>query len=79
MELRRWLGPPSLRRPDPPAEYWRYSFRDCTLHLFFFRAPGDAEARVVHYELRSNWIGRGREGCDTYERRFGQTRIVEEH
>ena len=34
------LGPPDLRRDEPPAELWQYRAADCVLNLFFYREAG---------------------------------------
>lgn len=66
------LGEPSLRRRDPPAEYWRYSFPGCTLDLFFYADGPYAEPRVVYYEFRSDMLAVGAElaGCHDMRARF---------
>ncbi len=53
--LTRVLGAPSLKRVEPPAEYWRYSFRRCTLDLFLYRDPVTGDTRVVYAEVRATW------------------------
>ncbi|GBD40641.1 hypothetical protein HRbin39_00010 [bacterium HR39] len=66
------LGEPSLRRRDPPAEYWRYTFPNCTLDLFLFADGPFAEPRVVYYEFRSTVpvAGAGLNGCHDMRARF---------
>ncbi len=49
------FGPPSLRRREPPAEYWRYSFTRCTLDLFLYEDERQGLPRVVYYELHATW------------------------
>jgi len=34
------LGPPDLRREEPPAQLWQYRAADCILNLFFYRDGG---------------------------------------
>lgn len=68
--LERLFGPPSLRRRDPPAEYWRYDFPRCTLDLFLFRAAGDPAPRIVYFELREQAPGAAMQGCREIEARF---------
>lgn len=45
------LGDPALKRREPPAEVWRYSGQDCTLHLFLYKGAAGTY-RVVHAEAR---------------------------
>ncbi len=68
--LRALLGEPSLRRSEPPAEYWRYSFPRCTLDLFLYADTPFAEPKVVYWELRSPWPGAGFDGCADMRARF---------
>ncbi len=70
------LGEPSLRRRDPPAEYWRYSFPNCTLDLFLYADGPYAEPRVVYYEFRSDVpvSGAGLSGCRDMRARFDTLR-----
>jgi hypothetical protein len=42
------LGPPDLRRAEPPAELWQYRGRLCVLELYLYRDPDTY--RVVHAE-----------------------------
>ena len=42
------LGPPDLRRDEPPAELWQYRAADCVLNLFFYREAGSY--RLAHAE-----------------------------
>lgn len=69
-KLERLFGPPSLRRREPPAEYWRYDFPRCTLDLFLFRAPGEPQPRVVYFELRERSPYAAAQGCREIEARF---------
>lgn len=46
------LGPPELKRREPPAEVWRYAGSGCALHLFLYQGPAGIY-RVVHAEARS--------------------------
>ncbi len=68
--LRTLLGKPTLRRSEPPAEYWRYSFPRCTLDLFLYAESPFAEPKVVYWELRSPWPGAGLDGCADMRARF---------
>jgi hypothetical protein len=44
------LGPPDLRRAEPPAELWQYRMPGCVLDIYLYR---DADAfHVVHAETR---------------------------
>jgi hypothetical protein len=44
------LGPPDLRRAEPPAELWQYRMTGCVLDVYLYR---DADAfHVVHAETR---------------------------
>ncbi|GBD44561.1 hypothetical protein HRbin40_02050 [bacterium HR40] len=67
--LEQLFGPPNLRRRELPAEYWRYDFARCTLDLFLFRAPGEAKARVVYFELREQTPYAAAHGCRELEAR----------
>jgi hypothetical protein len=69
--LERLFGPPSLRRREPPAEYWRYDFPRCTLDLFLFQAPGEPAPRVVYFEFREQAPGAAMHDCREIEARFG--------
>lgn len=71
MTLERLFGPPSLRRREPPAEYWRYDFPRCTLDLFLFQAPGEPAPRVVYFEFREQAPGAALHDCREIEARFG--------
>jgi hypothetical protein len=42
------LGPPDLRRDDPPAELWQYRAADCVVNLFFYSEAG--AYRLAHVE-----------------------------
>lgn len=45
------LGPPDLRRADPPAELWQYRTAECVLDLYLYR---DGKGyRVIHAETRN--------------------------
>jgi len=35
--LTPYLGEPSLKRSEPPAEIWQYATPDCLLFLFLYR------------------------------------------
>jgi len=83
------FGPPSLRRREPPAEYWRYSFTRCTLDLFLYEDQLQGLPRVVYYELHATWPtpAASFEGCTDIEAHFelpeqtgrGRLPAVEEH
>ena len=85
--VERVFGRPSLRRREPPAEYWRYSFTRCTLDLFLYRDGPQGLPRVVYYELHATWPtpAASFEGCADIEARFvapaktGRLPSVEEH
>jgi hypothetical protein len=42
------LGPPDLRRDEPPAELWQYRAADCVLNLFFYSEASGY--RLAHAE-----------------------------
>ncbi len=46
------LGAPALQRKEEPAEYWRYSFRGCSIHMFLYDEGGSERQRVAWYEVR---------------------------
>lgn len=48
--LPTYLGQPSLKRSEPPAEIWQYAARDCLLFLFLYRE--DAGMTVKHLDAR---------------------------
>ncbi len=54
------LGAPTLRRRDPPAEFWQYAGRSCVLHLFLYIPPDGAAMAVAHVEA-SDPAGRSME------------------
>lgn len=49
-QLPTYLGEPSLKRSEPPAEIWQYAARDCLLFLFLYRE--DAGMTVRHWDAR---------------------------
>jgi hypothetical protein len=56
--LRRWLGEPSLRRPEGSAEIWLYAGAACALDLILYPEDGrlrvaEASARAKGAELRT--------------------------
>jgi hypothetical protein len=55
-----WLGDPSFRRRDPPAEVWQYYGDKCVLDLFLY--DEDDIQRVARAEIRSRTAGEGN-GC----------------
>lgn len=49
-EVPHYIGPPSIRRREPPAEIWQYTAPECLLYLFLYEeATGPA---VRHVEAR---------------------------
>jgi hypothetical protein len=53
LELERALGPPNLRRVDPPAEVWQYAAHDCVMDVFLYEDDRPlAPHRVTYYEIR---------------------------
>jgi hypothetical protein len=44
------LGPPDLRRAEPPAELWQYRLAGCVLDIYLYRDTG--AFHVVHAETR---------------------------
>lgn len=50
--LRRWLGDPSLRRPEGTAEIWLYLAPACALDIILYRTG--AGLRVAHAAARAN-------------------------
>ena len=58
-----WLGDPSFRRRDAPAEVWQYYGDKCVLDLFLYD-ENDAQ-RVAHAEIRSRTADEGN-GCLTH-------------
>ena len=51
------LGPPDLRRDEPPAELWQYRAADCVLNLFFYSDAGGY--RLAHAEAWQRSPGGG--------------------
>ena len=47
------LGPPRLKRRDPPAELWQYRAGPCILDLFLYAGKDGGAARVAHIEIRA--------------------------
>ncbi len=80
-ELRRLLGRPDLRRREPPAEYWRYSFTGCILDLFLFRRSATAAPEVIYFEFRNVMRAPGLDGCAEFAARFEPPALpeVQEH
>ncbi len=76
-ELERMLGRPALRRREPPAEYWRYSFTGCTLDVFLFRDGATARPRVIYFEFRNVMRAPGLDGCAEFAARFEPPRLPE--
>ncbi|HVI51052.1 MAG TPA: hypothetical protein VM661_07580 [Candidatus Sulfotelmatobacter sp.] len=50
-EILAFLGEPSFRRREAPAEVWQYYGQGCVLDLFLYDETGGQ--RVTHAELRS--------------------------
>lgn len=46
------LGTPALQRKEEPAQYWRYSFRGCSIDMFLYEEGGSERQRVAWYEVR---------------------------
>ncbi len=69
-ELERLLGRPDLRRREPPAEYWRYSFTGCILDVFLFRRSATAAPEVIYFEFRNVMRAPGLDGCAEFAARF---------
>ncbi|SNB53483.1 hypothetical protein SAMN07250955_101365 [Arboricoccus pini] len=67
--VRKLLGEPALRRPEPPGDYWRYSLDGCALGLFLFKEQGASEEHVTYYDARSLVAGTDR--CATWRARLG--------
>lgn len=67
--VRQLLGEPSLRRPEPPGDYWRYTLDGCAIGLFLFKERGASEERVTYYDARSLVAGTDR--CATWRARLG--------
>ncbi len=80
-ELEAMLGRPSLRRREPPAEYWRYSFTGCILDVFLYRDPGSEKPEVIYFEFRNVMRAPGLDGCAEFAARFEPPRLpeVQEH
>ena len=51
------LGPPDLRRDEPPAELWQYRAADCVLNLFFYDDAGGY--RLTHAEAWQRTLAGG--------------------
>ena len=51
------LGPPDLRRDEPPAKLWQYRAADCVLNLFFYSEAGGY--RLAHAEAWQRTLGGG--------------------
>ena len=47
------LGPPDLKRDEPPAELWQYRAADCVLNLFFYDNAGGFRLSRVETWQRS--------------------------
>lgn len=46
------FGMPSLRRAEPPGDYWRYGIDGCILGVFFYTEPASRQEKVTYYDLR---------------------------
>lgn len=51
------LGPPDLKRDEPPAELWQYRAPDCVLNLFFYDHAGGF--RLTHVETWQRSLAAG--------------------
>jgi hypothetical protein len=51
------LGPPDLRRDEPPAQLWQYRAADCVLNLFFYSEAGGY--RLAHAEAWQRTLAGG--------------------
>jgi len=70
-EVAALFGQPSLKRAERAAQYWRYSFPDCSLDLYAYHDPATGEDRVVHFELRATGrqlVAEGGRSCATLAR-----------
>jgi hypothetical protein len=52
-EIAGLLGPPQLKRRDPPAELWQYRAGPCVLDLFLYADKEGGAATVAHVEMRA--------------------------
>ena len=47
------LGPPDLKRQEPPAEVWQYRAETCVFDLVLYtKGESGGDARVTHLEAR---------------------------
>jgi len=53
------LGPPGLRRKEPPAQVWQYRGEGCVLDLYLYPDGDGRPPRVTYFELRG--VARGTE------------------
>jgi hypothetical protein len=51
------LGPPDLRRDEPPAKLWQYRAAGCVLNLFFYSETG--RYRLAHVEAWQRTLSSG--------------------
>ena len=59
------LGPPDLRRDEPPAELWQYRAADCVLNLFFYGDNGGY--RLTHAEAWQRTLSSGNEPAHCHD------------
>ena len=59
--LRRWLGEPTRRRPEGPAEIWLYAGADCALDVVLYRQG--SQLRVAHAAARASGTAAQTEGA----------------
>ena len=52
-EVAELLGPPHLKRRDPPAELWQYRAEPCVLDLFLYADKAGGGFTVTHMEMRA--------------------------
>ena len=57
------LGPPQLKRRDPPAELWQYRAGPCVLDLFLYADQAGGAATVAHVEMRAGNADTNRAEC----------------
>ncbi len=55
--LEALIGPPGLRRDEPPAQVWQYRGETCVLDVFLYLDDEAQPHRVVYYEIRGDGDG----------------------
>ncbi|MFQ5958078.1 MAG: hypothetical protein ACE5LF_01790 [Alphaproteobacteria bacterium] len=55
--LEALIGPPGLRRDEPPAQVWQYRGESCVLDVFLYPDDEAEPHRVVYYEIRGDGDG----------------------